>query len=82
MNPSLQLAPRTFPARIAELGFTADLPADWISHDLPTEDVDFSDPTLLVPLAIVTAPHAAIVFAFAARPPTTTGRFPIGRRIS
>ena len=68
MNPSLRLAPRAFPDRIAELGFTAQLPVDWTSHDLPTENVDFSDPTLLVPLAIVTAPHAAIVFAFAARP--------------
>jgi hypothetical protein len=68
MNPTLQLAPRAFPARIADLGFTAQLPADWISHELPQEEVDFSNPTQLVPLAIVTAPHAAIVFAFAARP--------------
>jgi hypothetical protein len=68
MNTNLKLAPRTFPARIAELGFTAQLPADWISHELPNEDMDFSNPTNLVPLAIVTAPHAAIVFAFAARP--------------
>jgi hypothetical protein len=68
MNPNLKLASRTFPARIAELGFTAQLPADWISHELPNADADFSNPTNLVPLAIVTAPHAAIVFAFAARP--------------
>lgn len=68
MNSHLKLAPRTFPARIAELGFTAQLPVDWISHELPNEDADFSNPTNLVPLAIVTAPHAAIVFAFAARP--------------
>ena len=68
MNSNLKFSPRTFPARIAELGFTAQLPADWISHELPNEDMDFSNPTNLVPLAIVTAPHAAIVFAFAARP--------------
>jgi hypothetical protein len=68
MNPALKLAPRTFAARIAHLGFTAQLPADWIAHELPQEDVDFTNPTFLVPLAIVTAPHAAIVFAFAARP--------------
>ncbi len=68
MNANLKLAPRTFPARVAELGFTAELPADWISHELPREDVDFSNPTNLLPLAVVTAPHAAIVFAFAARP--------------
>lgn len=59
---------RSFPARIAELGFSADLPVDWISHKLPDENVDLSDPTVFVPLAVVTAPHAAIIFAFAARP--------------
>lgn len=68
MNTSLQLTARHFPARIADLGFTAELPADWISHALPDEDVDLADPTVFVPLAVVTAPHAAIVFAFAARP--------------
>ena len=64
----MQLAVRHFPARIAELGFTAELPENWIAHELPPEDVDFSDPAKCVPLAIVTAPHAAMVFAFAARP--------------
>ncbi len=68
MNANLKLALSTFPARIAELGFTTQLPADWIRHDLPNEDVDFSNPTQFVPLAVVTAPHAAVVFAFAARP--------------
>jgi hypothetical protein len=68
MNPHLKLGLRTFPARVAELGFAAQLPADWISHDLPREEVDFGNPTTFLPLAIVTAPHAAIVFAFAARP--------------
>ena len=52
MNPSLKLATRTFPARIADLGFTVQLPADWISHELPPEEVDFSNPTNLFPLAI------------------------------
>lgn len=68
MSTPLHLTPRTFPARLAELGFTADLPADWIAHELPSEDIDFSNPTVFAPLAVVTAPHAAIVFAFAARP--------------
>ena len=56
MNSSLQLAPRTFPSRIAELGFTANLPAGWIAHELPAEQPDFSNPTQFFPLAIVTAP--------------------------
>lgn len=68
MSAKLVFQPRHFPARIAELGFTASLPADWVAHDLPPEDLDFSNPILLAPLAVVTAPHAALVFAFAARP--------------
>jgi hypothetical protein len=68
MSSTLTFATRSFPARVAELGFSASLPADWISHELPKENSDFSDPTLFIPLAVVTAPHAAIVFAFGARP--------------
>lgn len=68
MTPQLQTSPRTFAARVAELGFSAHLPTDWISHELPAESVDFSDPTAFMPLAVVTAPHSAIFFAFAARP--------------
>jgi hypothetical protein len=68
MNTSLNLAPRAFPSRIAELGFSAQLPVDWISHELPAEEPDFSNPATFVPLAVITAPHSAIVFAFAARP--------------
>lgn len=59
---------RHFPSRIASLGFAMRLPADWVSHDLPFEKPDFADPSRLVPLAAVTAPHAAIVWAAAARP--------------
>jgi hypothetical protein len=68
MNPALPLAPRTFPSRIADLGFTASLPADWIAHELPGEEPDFANPAFFFPLAIVTAPHAAIACACAARP--------------
>ncbi|MCC7395962.1 MAG: hypothetical protein IT455_02735 [Planctomycetes bacterium] len=68
MPSPLRLAARTFPARVADLGFTAELPADWVSHDLPAEDHDISDPTVFVPLAVVTAPHAALVFTFGGRP--------------
>jgi hypothetical protein len=69
MNPSDDTLPlRHFPSRIAQLGFAVGLPADWISHPLPDEQPDFADPSRLVPLAAVTAPHAAIVWAAAARP--------------
>jgi len=69
----LSFRPRTFPARIAELGFAVKLPEDWIAHELPDEEPDFSDPTTLVPLAVVTAPHSALVFSFAARPAYENG---------
>ena len=69
----LDLATRTFPSRIADLGFSVALPRDWIHHTLPEEDTDFDDPTKLVALAVVTAPHAAIVLAVAARPAYADG---------
>ena len=50
------------------LGFTLPLPPDWVGHELPAEEPDFGNPTLLVPLAVVTAPHSALIFAIAARP--------------
>jgi hypothetical protein len=67
------LATRTFPSRIADLDFSLALPSDWISHELPTEAPNFDDPTLLIALAVVTAPHSAIVLAVAARPAYTEG---------
>jgi hypothetical protein len=73
MAPKLDFAPRTFPSRIADLGFTVALPADWVTHPLPPEEPDFSNPTQFAALAVVTAPHAAIVFAFAARPAYDNG---------
>ena len=63
MSSNLQLAPKTFPSRIADLGFTAQLPIDWISHNLPSEDVDFSNPTTLVPLALVCVAIALYSFS-------------------
>ena len=68
MTPSLPLGPRHFEARVAELGFGAELPVDWIHHPLPDEELDFGNPATFVPLAVLTAPHAAIVLAVAARP--------------
>ncbi len=71
MNPASEAAAlpmRHFPSRVASLGFAMRLPDDWVAHDLPEEQPDFGDPSRLVPLAAVTAPHAAIVWAVAARP--------------
>jgi len=66
-------ATRTFPSRIADLGFALMLPGDWISHELPTQTPNFDDPTQLIALAVVTAPHSAIVLAVAARPAYSEG---------
>lgn len=68
MKPHIDLSPRSFPAHVADLGFSALLPTDWISHDVAETNVDFDDPTRFTPLAVLTAPQAAIALAFAARP--------------
>lgn len=68
MTSSLTFATRHFDARVAELGFSAEMPVDWIHHALPEEDLDVGNPTAFVPLAVLTAPYAAIVLAVAARP--------------
>lgn len=64
-----ELGPRVFPSRVADLGFIVELPRDWTSHSLPEPTkLEFSDPTVFAPLAVVTAPHAALIFTVAARP--------------
>jgi hypothetical protein len=68
MNPHLTLAPRRFPGPLAELGFSALVPTDWVGHDVAETEVGFTDPTRFTPLAVLTAPQAAIVLAVAARP--------------
>lgn len=68
MTAAIAYELRQFPARIAGLAFSVQLPQGWVSHELPAEDQDFTNPAVFAPLAVVTAPHAAIVFAFAARP--------------
>lgn len=73
MSTPLKLETRHFPSRIADLGFSTRLPGDWIVHQLPPEGPDLSQPTEFFPLAIVTAPHAAIVLAIAARPAHSDG---------
>jgi hypothetical protein len=68
MSDTLDLQPREVPARIASLDFVVELPSDWISHPLPDDALDFDNPAFLVPLTLVTAPHAVIVWSAAARP--------------
>lgn len=59
---------RAFPARLADLAFALDVPADFVAHELPGEDTDLSDPSLSAPLAVLSSPVAAAVVSVAARP--------------
>ncbi|MFG6428765.1 hypothetical protein [Roseateles sp. LYH14W] len=59
---------RDFPARIANLGFSVDLPDSWQAQDLPEEEPAFDDATRLFGLAAVAAPYAAIILVASARP--------------
>lgn len=68
MSASFDLRSRHFESRIANLGFDVTLPHDWVSHELPQDDADFSNTTHLIALAAVMAPHSMIVFTVAARP--------------
>ena len=56
------------PARLADLAFRVAVPSDWNSHEIPSENIDFSEPTAFAALAIVAAPWAAVVLTVAARP--------------
>lgn len=64
---------RTFPSRIADLGFSVELPESWQPQALPDETPDFEDGTRLYGLAAAVAPYAALVFAAAARPAYADG---------
>lgn len=68
MSAAPDLTLRVFPPLVADLGFAVELPTDWLVHELPPEVPDFSVPQAFAPLALVTAPHAALVLAVAARP--------------
>ena len=59
---------RHFPSRIADLGFSVELPTSWQAQELPDETPDFSDGSRLFGLAAAAAPYAALIFAAAARP--------------
>jgi hypothetical protein len=56
------------PARVADLELRIAVPSDWKSHELPQEDVDFSTPTIFLPLLLVSAPWATVVLTVGARP--------------
>jgi len=58
----------TFPARLANLAFALDAPQGFEPLDIPAEDVDFNDPTLSAPLAVLSSQVALALVTVAARP--------------
>lgn len=73
MSTDLPTSRFEIPSRAADLGFTVELPADWVQHPLPDDDLDFSDPLRMLGLCAITATHAALVWAVAARPAYDNG---------
>jgi hypothetical protein len=51
-----------------ELSFACDVPAGWQRVALPSPEADFTDPTVMRPLAVFAPTYATIVFTVATRP--------------
>gem|GEM_PF-6735447 len=64
---------REFPARVAELAFSMDVPQHWSQPELPPFSDDWSDPTMFAPLILFIAPASPIVLTVAARPAYENG---------
>lgn len=58
----------TFPARLADLEFSLELPTGFITPPLPEDETDFDDPTKTAPLTLIASPVAAVLLAISARP--------------
>lgn len=59
---------RTFKARLADLGFSMEIPDGFAEPACPHEEVDFSDPTKSAPLALLCSEVALAILCIAARP--------------
>lgn len=64
---------REFPARVADLAFSMDVPQHWQEPELPPFSDDWSDPTMFVPLILFVAQTSPIVLTVAARPSYENG---------
>jgi hypothetical protein len=56
------------PPRLADIEFRLRMPADFRDVELPTEDVDFTNPTTFAPLFVGMASYGAVLMSVAARP--------------
>lgn len=68
-----ELVRTAFPARIADLEFSLDVPPDFVQPELPQEQPNFDDPAVSFPLAMVVSPVALVLIAVAVRPVYETG---------
>lgn len=64
---------QTFPARLADLEFRLAIPEGFIQPEMSSDNVDFSDPSVSAPLAIVSSPVALALITVAARPAYENG---------
>lgn len=62
-----------FPARIAALDFSMEMPIGFYHPDLPKDEPNFDDPTVSAPLMLTASPIAMALIAVAARPAYTEG---------
>ncbi len=73
MTTTIALANRTFPPKLADLGFSMDVPEGFIEAELPGQDINFDDPTKSAAIAVLSSPVALAVIAVAARPAYSDG---------
>lgn len=64
----MTLPRKTFSGRMAELDFSMKTPIGFVEAQLPAEEIDFSDPSVSVPLLVMMSPVAMAVITVAARP--------------
>ncbi|MBN8645609.1 MAG: hypothetical protein J0L61_10280, partial [Planctomycetes bacterium] len=68
MPSAPQLTRRDYPALLADLAFSMELPAEFVEPDVPREELDFSNPTVCFPLLLASSPVAAALITVSARP--------------
>lgn len=69
----MSLPRETFPPRIADLGFSMEMPVGFFKPDLPEDQVDLDNPTVTVPLMVTASPIALALITVTARPAYTDG---------
>jgi len=64
---------QTVPPKIADLGFSIDVPNGFIAPPIPDETPDFDKPTVVTPLAVFAAQIALALVTVSARPAYADG---------